>query len=103
MILLSMHAGAWDSPHCHPSGQNSSSNTCSTDQALLDILKQPFAVDDLRQVVLRAWEIKYGRQFDNDLWRFVQWATRDPRTSSLDFTTPPRLTFPQGRRNSNDA
>lgn len=55
------------------------------DQVLLDILKRPFAVRDMREIVLRAWELKTGKQFDNDLWQFVKWATTDPRTRYLDF------------------
>jgi hypothetical protein len=65
----------------------------ASDQALLDILKQPFAVDWLQKVVLWTWELKYGQQFDNDLRRFVQWATHDPRTKGLDFQSPPRSDF----------
>jgi hypothetical protein len=62
----------------------------ASDQALLDILKQPCAVGEFQKIMLQVWELKYGQQFDNDLRRFVQWATRDPRTKNLDFHSPPR-------------
>jgi hypothetical protein len=55
------------------------------DQQLLDILKRPFAVSHMREVVLGAWELKYGQHFENDLWRFVRWAMSDPRTCHLNF------------------
>jgi hypothetical protein len=55
------------------------------DQLLLDMLKRPYALRTMREVLLQAWEIKYGQHFENDLWRFVAWARRDPRTSNLNF------------------
>jgi hypothetical protein len=67
--------------------------------ALPDILKQPFALDVVPEVVLRAWELrlelKDDQRFGNDLWRFVERATRDPRTFGLDFESPPHFTFPR--------
>jgi hypothetical protein len=54
------------------------------------ILKQPFAVGDVQSVVLRTFEQKYERHFDDDLWHFLQWAAGDPRTQNLDFHSPPR-------------
>jgi hypothetical protein len=36
-------------------------------------------------IILRAFELKYGLSFHNDLWQFVGWATKDPRTRQLDF------------------
>ena len=55
------------------------------DQLLLDLLKRPFAHGHLQEAVLQAWELKYGQQFNNDLWRFVAWAANDPRTRNLNF------------------
>jgi hypothetical protein len=62
----------------------------ASDQALLDILKQPFATDDVQSVVLPTFELKYAEDFDDDLWHFVKWATGDSRTRNLDFHTLPR-------------
>ncbi len=60
------------------------------DQTLLDLLKRPFAIYDVREIVLKAWELKYdGKSLGNDLWRFVEWATEDSRTRNLDFSSPP--------------
>ena len=55
------------------------------DQLLLDMLKRPYALASMREVVLRAWELKYDQHFEKDLWRFVAWAKKDPRTRNLDF------------------
>ena len=55
--------------------QNVAALICpAPDQLLLNLLKRPFARDHTQEVALRAWELKYGQQFDNDLWRFVAWA-----------------------------
>jgi hypothetical protein len=64
------------------------------DQALLDILKQPFAVESFQKTMLQVWEVKYDQQFDNNLQRFVQCATSDPRTKHLDFESPSSIAAP---------
>jgi hypothetical protein len=74
------------------------------DQSLLDILKEPFAVDaslPLRRIVIHAFELKYSLNYDKDLWDFLQWATKDRRTKDLDFHSPPRLNFPKAGTVSN--
>ncbi len=55
------------------------------DQALLNVLKEPFVIDSMREIGLKAFERKYGGSFENNLWLFVEWATWNPRTRNLDF------------------
>jgi hypothetical protein len=55
----------------------------------VDILKEPFALDPLRHVVLGALELKDGQKFNGNLGLFVKWAGSDPRTKTLDLKSPP--------------
>jgi hypothetical protein len=53
------------------------------EQSLMDILKAPLAVGGLRQMVLRAWELKTGSSFDDDVWAFVSWARTAEKAKGL--------------------
>jgi len=63
-------------------------------QLLVDILKEPFALNPLRRIVLCALELKYDRQnFHNNLGNFVKWASGKEGPGNLDLDSPPRLNF----------
>jgi hypothetical protein len=53
------------------------------EQSLANILKAPLAVGGLRQMVLRAWESKTGKSFDDDIWAFAAWAATAESTKGL--------------------
>ena len=57
----------------------------AADKSLLNLLKQPFAIDSLRMVVLGAFELKYQRPFKNDLWEFIDWSTKNKRISKSEY------------------
>jgi hypothetical protein len=56
-------------------------------QDLVDLLKLPTCVPQVRRVVLDQLGNRYGRRFEN-LWDFVRHAQQ--QRLDLDFTTPPR-------------
>jgi predicted Ser/Thr protein kinase len=60
-------------------------------QELVDLLKDPFCVNQARRVVLKQLERRYRRTFA-DHWEFVRFAQQ--QNLGLDFTTPPRRTEP---------
>ncbi|MGH6821648.1 MAG: hypothetical protein ACREDU_12420, partial [Methylocella sp.] len=45
-----------------------------TSQDLAEVLKWPFAVGEAEKIVLSSLEKKTGKQFDGDLWKFVDQA-----------------------------
>jgi uncharacterized protein (DUF2267 family) len=58
-----------------------------TTQELVDLLKMPTCIGDVRKVVLKHLSNRYGRPFP-DHWAFVRYATE--QKLGLDFTSPPR-------------
>jgi hypothetical protein len=66
------------------------------EQSLVDILKPPFAVGDLRQAVLRAWELKTGSTFDNNLWGLVSWAATAESLKGLQLGNTPASRYVPG-------
>ena len=57
-------------------------------QQLVDLLKHPFCVKEMRRAVLDALEFTYDRPFA-DLWEFVAFAEAHPELK-LDLLTPPK-------------
>jgi serine/threonine protein kinase len=56
-------------------------------QELVDLLKMPTCVGQVRRVILTQLSNRYGRRFDSH-WDFVRYA--QGHELNLDFTTPPR-------------
>jgi hypothetical protein len=56
-------------------------------QDLVDLLKMPTCVAEVRQVILTQLGNRYGRSFDTH-WDFVRYAQE--QQLDLDFTTPPK-------------
>jgi hypothetical protein len=52
--------------------------------SLVNLLKQPFTVAETRTVILQALELKYGIPFENNLWKFVGWATSNKCPAKLN-------------------
>ncbi len=56
-------------------------------QDLVELLKMPTCVAEVRQIILDQLGNRYGRRFDTR-WDFVRYAQE--QGLGLDFTTPPR-------------
>ena len=61
-------------------------------QDLVELLKMPTCIAEVRRVILDQLGNRYGRRFDTH-WDFVRYAQE--RRLSLDFTTPPQCPDPK--------
>ena len=63
-----------------------------TTQDLVDLLKMPTCVREVRRVILDQLGNRYRRRFDTH-WDFVRYAQE--KGLNLDFTTPPKRPDPK--------
>ena len=56
----------------------------ASDDELLKVLKAPFTEGPLRETILRAFGLKYKISFENNLWKFVDWAASKQCTRKLN-------------------
>ena len=63
-----------------------------TTQELVDLLKMPTCVDEVRRVILDQLGNRYRRRFDTH-WDFLRYAHE--QNLNLDFTTPPQRPDPK--------
>lgn len=70
-------------PHFHPQPRP------LPPQTLVELLKHPSCVGEVRRVVLDALEFTYSRKF-KDQWEFAEYAQK--RQPQLDPLTPPKRT-----------
>jgi energy-coupling factor transporter ATP-binding protein EcfA2 len=81
--------------HVSPSAN---SEPVRVEQVYVDLLKSPFVVGQARSQLLAGLEKATGQSFADNLWNFVDWATKTPegRALGLDLDGPP----PSGARPS---
>ena len=56
---------------------------------LVEFLKVPSCVGPCRSSILRILERYTGQNFDDDVWRFVQWVKTSHREREFDLSSPP--------------